>query len=465
MAGDGSYADRFGEAVALDGDTALVGAPGEGRDEDETGTDIGRGAAYVFVRSGAAWTEQQKLAAGDGGGAFGASVAVSAGSALIGAPENDGRGAAYVFTRSGASWSEQESLAASDGAAYDRFGGSVALRGDVALIGTGGGGDGTEEYRYEGAAYVFTRSGTSWSEQQKLVPRGRVRQEFAAEWFGCSVALSAEAAAVGSYRYEDGSHDACASAYVFLRFGAGWSQQRRLVAGALDPTAMLTSVALAGDDVVVGSPDDRGASSTGKAYVFGIVLTLDTVAPRTVAKLPSGWTHDPPVTVSFSAADASGIDRTSYRLGKKGDFEVYDPQEAVKVSAEGATPLEYYSVDYAGNVEPTRTTSVQTDTRPPTKTQAFPARAVTGGQVKLRYRVEDPVPGSGRAKVTINFLVRGHSVKSIRIPGTPASNVTNTYAWRCTLPRGSYEILVTATDLAGNYQEFFSAHTAKLTVR
>jgi len=112
-----------------------------------------RGAAYVFVRNGSAWTEEQKFVAGDGaaGHRFGSSVSLRAGRALIGSYlGNDGRGVAHVFVRSGGSWSDERQLVASDGAEGDLFGWSVSLADDSALVGA------YHDDNLRGAAYVFS---------------------------------------------------------------------------------------------------------------------------------------------------------------------------------------------------------------------------------------------------------------------------------------------------------------------
>jgi FG-GAP repeat len=155
LAGSNTLAgDDLGRAVALSGDgqTALVGAPGR---------DSGAGAVYVFTRSGTSWVQEQELTAADAapGDRFGGSVALSSdgSTALIGADARaSATGAAYVFVRSVTTWTQQQELAAPDGAPGDRLGGSVALSGDgsTALIGADAGGGGA------GAAYVFSRSDT-----------------------------------------------------------------------------------------------------------------------------------------------------------------------------------------------------------------------------------------------------------------------------------------------------------------
>src|SRR5690606_6669767 len=179
VAGDAQADDWFGWSVALDGDTALVGAPRE----DDGGSNAG--AAYVFVRGGGVWSQQAKLVAGDAqlGDQLGWSVAFDGDTALVGANGEDGAGtdagAAYVFVRSGASWEQQAKLMAVDAETNDQFGLSVALDGDTALVGAYG------ESAFAGAAYVFVRSGGGWSEQCKLV----AGDAQSGDQFGWSVAL------------------------------------------------------------------------------------------------------------------------------------------------------------------------------------------------------------------------------------------------------------------------------------
>jgi FG-GAP repeat protein len=149
-AGEAAADDFFGWSVSVSGDTAVVGAR----------FDAAAGSAYVFVRSGTTWTEQQELTASDAaaGDEFGYSVAVSGNTAVVGAIGNDdvggSSGSAYVFVRSGTTWTEQDKLTASDAAAGDQFGISVAVSGDTAVVGAFGNDDAGDA---SGSAYVFKR--------------------------------------------------------------------------------------------------------------------------------------------------------------------------------------------------------------------------------------------------------------------------------------------------------------------
>ncbi len=264
---DGAAYDWFGISVSVSGDTAVVGAYG-----DDVGGNANQGSAYVFVRTGGVWDEQQKLVASDGAANdyFGISVSVSGDTAVVGAAGDDigaisDQGSAYVFVRTGGVWSEQQKLVASDGAVYDRFGVSVSVSGNTAVVGAyadyvGGNLD-------QGSAYVFVRSGGVWSEQQKLVaPDGTAN-----DYFGISVSVSGDTAVVGAYWDDAGANANQGSAYVFVRNGGVWSEQQKLVAS--DGAAgdyFGVSVSVSGDTAVVGARyDDVGANmSQGSAYVF-----------------------------------------------------------------------------------------------------------------------------------------------------------------------------------------------------
>ena len=158
-AGDGAAEDYFGAAVAIDGDTAIVGAP-----RNDINGDADQGAAYIFVRSGGIWTQQDKLKAATGaaGDFFGGTVDISGDTAIVGACFNDvganvNQGSAYIFTRSAGVWTQQQKLTSGDGAANDLFGFSVTIDGDTAIIGAHLA-DASANAN-QGAAYVFTRSG------------------------------------------------------------------------------------------------------------------------------------------------------------------------------------------------------------------------------------------------------------------------------------------------------------------
>ncbi len=334
--------DNFGSSVAISGDTIVVGAPDEA--SAATGVDNGvdapldngapfSGAAYVFVRNGSTWTHQAFLKAGnaEGGDGFGEQVAISGNSILVSAPFEDSgatgasatstgpidnsvelSGAAYVFTRSGTTWSQEAFLKASNSQQDDEFGGSVAISGDIAVVGTGNesgdlvgvlngtGGSANDNAPGSGAAYVFARSAGVWTQQAFL----KAGNAGAGDNFGTSLAVSGETIVVGA-NFEasnatgvvngpggssDNSSSGSGAAYIFVRSGSTWSQQAYLKAGNAGTDDRFGSdVSISGNFIVVGAPsessDFRGVSTgtvgptdndaefSGAAYLFHRVGT------------------------------------------------------------------------------------------------------------------------------------------------------------------------------------------------
>jgi hypothetical protein len=210
-ASDGLAYDYFGWSVALDGSTAVVGAP-----YHMVGSNGDQGAAYVFVESGTTWSQQTELIASDGASAdeLGASVALTNNTLVAGAPgrtvgSSIHQGAAYVFSQSGATWSQQAELTSSDGEPNDQFGFSVALNGSTIVSGAPSHIFGTSS---QGAAYVFAQSGADWNQEAELIaPDGASYDEF-----GFSVGASGTTAVLGAYAHEVGSNAEQGTAYVFV---------------------------------------------------------------------------------------------------------------------------------------------------------------------------------------------------------------------------------------------------------
>lgn len=257
--------DGFGFSVDLDGDTAVFGAPFA----NQTGTDA---AVYVFERSGRHWIERAKLtpSGGETEGHFGFAVALDGNTLVIGAPSADGLGthqcgAAYVFERSGGAWIEQAKLLASDSAYDDQFGISVALHGDTVIIGASQSDDGG--LQNNGAAYVFARSGGLWTEQAKLL----ASDQAAGDKFGDSVALDGDTAFVGALWQDHGDTENNGAAYVFKRSDGLWAEESRLLAGnKASGDRFGDSVALNGDTAVIGASGVQSGDeqNVGAAYIF-----------------------------------------------------------------------------------------------------------------------------------------------------------------------------------------------------
>jgi len=254
-ASDGAANDQFGLRVALATDLALVGAP-----YDDQAANVDQGAAYVFAKSGVTWSQQQKLQASDGGGShrFGLSVAAQGTNALVGAPGSTGTaGAGYVFVRNGVSWTQQQKLTAADGTTGDQLGASAALDGTTALLGAPYG-DGP--VNGQGSAYVFTRTGATWTQQAELLASDGAYPH----QFGSSVALSGETALVGAFFAQVGVNGEQGAGYVFVRSGTAWTQATKITAS--DGVAVAhfgASVSLHQGLALV-----NGGNPEGKGYVY-----------------------------------------------------------------------------------------------------------------------------------------------------------------------------------------------------
>jgi len=318
--------------VAISGDTVVVGALGEwsnatgvnGNQNDRSASSAG--AAYVFVRNGTNWVQQAYLKASNAEAPdlFGTSVAISGNTVVVAArgesssasgvngdqTDNsaDRAGAVYVFVRQGTSWTQQAYLKASNAGARDSFGWSVAISGDVLIVGapfeqssaTGINGDQTDDSANEaGAAYIFVRDGTNWTQQAYLkasnaegAPPG---DPGSGDHFGWSVAVSGATAVVGAPLersnatgvngdQSDNSNPDSGAAYVFVQSGSNWSQQAYLKASNANDGSYGEfgwSVGVSGNTVVVGAfgedssatgvngnQNNNSAPSSGAAYVF-----------------------------------------------------------------------------------------------------------------------------------------------------------------------------------------------------
>lgn len=244
---DAADLDRFGSAIAVSDDTVVVGAFGK---------DDLAGAAYVFTRSGAAWTQQAKLTTAHpfGQRMFGVAVALDGDRAIVGIPgPTVSAGSAEVFKRTGTAWAEEAELFSPDGAVYDRFGASVGISGDTAVIGA------ANTLAGPGTARVFTRSGSVWSQEQKLTDP----QAVLSDQFGRGVGISGDTVVVAAR----GRNEERGAVFVFTRSGTTWTQQAMLEPDdAQQAEAFGSALAVSGDTVVVAARSS--ASQAGAVYVF-----------------------------------------------------------------------------------------------------------------------------------------------------------------------------------------------------
>jgi len=258
----------FGGAVSLsaDGQTALIGAPNEGR-------------AYIFIRAGGAWVEQARLpAAGPGGQGFGRTVALSADGtvALVANPEEVACpsssfpcGAVYIYVRAGGTWTQQDRLTPPyifDFEFY--FGTALALSADGSTVLVGRPGDDCVHQPCRGVVFAYERQGGTWN----LVDSLRASNP-SVEAFGVDVSLTPDGstALIGAPLTDCAAGNDCGEAYVFTRSGVDWSEQARLTAPDAAPYASFgSSVGLAADGLtaLIGTPRVELSPGTGPGSVY-----------------------------------------------------------------------------------------------------------------------------------------------------------------------------------------------------
>ena len=296
LASDGSSGDYFGQSVSIssDGNTAIVGAHGD---------DSARGSAYIYTRSGTTWTQQTKLTVSNGGSNdwFGYSVSLSSdgNTAIVGSHAADGlRGSAYIYTRSGSTWTQQTKLVASDGSSGDYFGISVSMSsdGNTAIVGA------HNDDSNRGSAYIYTRSGSTWTQQTKLIASDGVANDY----FGRSVSMSGDGntAIVGAY-----GDDSRGSAYIYTRSGSTWTQQSKLIASdgsSNDNFGISVSMSSDGNTAIVGAyyDDNEKGTDAGSAYIY--------------TRSGTTWTQQTKLT----ASDGSSSDRFGYSVSLSSDGKV-----------------------------------------------------------------------------------------------------------------------------------------------
>jgi FG-GAP repeat protein len=259
---DGAQFDYFGWAVAVDGDTALVGAYGV-----TVGGNEQQGTAYVFTKADGVWTLAATLTANDGQpfDIFGDAVALSGGVAAIGAYQADqSRGAVYVFTGSGTHWTQKARLAADDAANGDCLGWSIAVANQTVLAGAPFALFDGEQY---GAVYAFSPNAGVWGETQKFTSVDAELGDF----FGNAIAMDDKTAVIGADSKTVAGHVVQGAAYVFDGSNGSWVQEAKLTSDDGAPFDNFgRSVAVSGSTVLVGAPyavvDDNAFQ--GAVYAF-----------------------------------------------------------------------------------------------------------------------------------------------------------------------------------------------------
>ena len=302
LASDGGLSQRFGWSADIDGDTAVVGAI------FGNGLAPVSGSAYVFVRSGTTWTEQQKLQAADGASSdwYSRSIGISGETIAVGSAQDDDNGAdsgsVYIYDRSGTTWTQTAKLKPSDGATGDTFGEALSIHGDLLVVGSPQDDDNGSS---SGSAYVFRRTLGVWNQIAKLTASDAAFSD----WFGKAVHTDGEKVIVGAYRADGVTGFQNGAAYIYFDGGGGWVEDAKLIASdSLGGDEFGWSVNIAGDEALVGSA--MHDSARGAVYRF----LRDTTS----------WSEDAIVL----ASDGSASDSYGWALGRDGEVAVVGATQA-----------------------------------------------------------------------------------------------------------------------------------------
>jgi hypothetical protein len=369
VASDAEDNARFGNSVSINNTTVIVGA----RQDNATL----EGAAYVFTRSGTVWTQQQKLTASDAAAEdeYGASVAVDSDTAAVSATYQDGsgtnRGKVYIYTRTAGVWSEQDTIIASDAANNDVFGTALALEGDEILVGASGE-DGAGSNR--GAVYYFTRSAGNWTQQQKVTASPST--DFMG--YGNSVAIDGNLAVIGASAETAGSDcpgdsslcdEFSGAAYVLALSGGVWSQTRKLTAGDTfsdrhDGALCGTSVALVESRIAVGCPESGGPDGNGAAYLWQLTDNAWQQFQKLTATDPeqsSQYGYAVGLTMASAVVGAPRMDANGVDSGKAYFYNAETNDPSVTVQFTNPEESEDFVITSGNTVEITITVDASSD--------------------------------------------------------------------------------------------------------
>lgn len=308
---------QFGRSVAIDGDTAVIGAP-----TTTVGGD-GVGSAYVYVRTASGWQLQQKLTAP---GVtmqtlFGLSVDVDGNTIVVGAPFDDNAGpssgAAYVFERSNNVWSIKQKLTGSENSTSDVFGLSVAIDGNTIVCGALGNTSSADPQ--VGTAYVFNLTSNQWVETQKLNASDPSPQN----GFGVTVAIDGNTIIVGATGHANFS----GAVYVFSFVGSSWVEQEILTANNPAPKVVFGyKLGLSGETIVVAS---QGFAGNGRDLVFSAAYIF--------RRTPSGWHQQKKITTGD--VEVMGVNEIMGRF----DLNIAVSGDTVVVGSQNDPTLAYFS--------------------------------------------------------------------------------------------------------------------------
>ena len=313
--------DYFGDDVAIDGDTMIVGAYAD----DPQGTSSG--SAAVFRRIGGVWTEESPIISDDGqlAESFGFDVDLDGNTALVGAPSADAYGdgtyggSAYVFRRAGTTWTQESELRPSDHAEFDNFGHAVSIHGDLAIVGNSG-----HDHAgiAVGAAYIYRFDGTDWFEEVELLPSAPTPYDA----FGLAVAIEGDTALVGAFGVHPGDIP-LGVVYIYRHNGSAWLEDTVMRAPDADAMRFEWSLDFQGETAVIGG---RAENQLGVAHGRVYMMSLGCDCPP---DLNDDGVLDFFDVQVFLAAFASG--QTLADLTGDGAFDFFDVLRYLQLFADG----------------------------------------------------------------------------------------------------------------------------------
>ncbi|WP_395683755.1 hypothetical protein [Dokdonella sp.] len=315
-AGNEHRDEQFGAAAAASVDTVLIGAPTAATDHP-----LATGVAYVFEAGNSGWLEQARLLPSAPASLFGSSVALDQDTAVIGASHE-----VYVFTRGNGSWPQQARLTSDVTGQPVAFGAAVAVRGDLLAVGE----PGLRQAHIQGRVHLFTRSGTTWSPLVVL----QAADGAVDDGFGSSLALSGNTLVIGAPNADIGIETGGGAVYVFDDGGGAWAQHAKITAPVPAKLAGFGhSVAFEGDAIVVGAV----GANRGAAYVYSWLGGAATLRSSLIPANPDA------VSTSYGSAVA---------ISQAGDRIVVGQRDSAGPNANGrAFVFAISGSDWLPNVE------------------------------------------------------------------------------------------------------------------
>lgn len=265
---DGLVDDKFGASVDINNEYAIVGAP-----NDDHSSLFDNGSAYIFHKSNSSWMQQAKLIPTDGmnDDEFGTSVAIYGDFAVVGSIRSDiggnyNQGSIYIFKRNGNTWTQHAKLWAADGATGDQLGHSVGIFGEYCIASS------KNNNSLRGAVYIFKRTGDVWTQQVKLTASdGAIGDQF-----GYSLSIDNDYIAIGSPFSDVGTFENQGAAYIFKRTGTSWTEQAKILFTIGDAQdGFGSSVSLNGNQVLISAPyfNLSGGTNLGRVMKYSRTAT------------------------------------------------------------------------------------------------------------------------------------------------------------------------------------------------